>query len=221
VLVVTSRRRLTAQCKLPAEAWQAPLLAQVAGALAGGADLVQVREPDLDAGPLAAFLRRLFREVPGSASRVVVNDRLDVALATGAAGVHLTDRSVGLEDIQPLIPADKGFVTGRSVHDPATAARCRAASYQLAGAVLASASKPAGWRLLGWSGLADVVRAAGTTPVVAIGGMTAEHVPAARRAGATGVAGIGCFLPSAGEDIASSVQARVRAVRQAFEATGA
>lgn len=215
-MVVTARARLVERRGAQPETWPELLLAQVAGALEGGADLVQVREPDLDAGVLTRFLRRLFYELPDSARRVVVNDRADVAWVTGAAGVHLGERSLQLEDIRRLISADKKWVMGRSVHDPDTAARNRSASYLLAGTVLASASKPVGAPLLGWTGLESIVAAVDGTPVVAIGGLDAQSVAEAVRRGASGVAGIGCFLPDTVGDVASSVGARVRAMREAF-----
>ena len=220
ILVVTDRHRLVRRRHLPPDAWPDVLQAQIAGALDGGADLVQVREPDLEARALAWFLRRLFEAVPDSARHVVVNDRSDVAWVTGAAGVHLTERSLDLADIRRLRPADKKWVTGRSVHDPAMAARCRDASYLVAGTVQPSASKPAGWEVLGWAGLAAIVEAAGNTPVVAIGGLAAADAPAVHRAGAIGIAGIGCFLPDAGGDIARSVRARVQVMQKAFDSTG-
>jgi thiamine-phosphate pyrophosphorylase len=220
VLVVTSRHRLIERAGALAGAWPDLLLAQIAGALEGGADLIQVREPDLDAGALSRFLRRLFHEIPGSQRRVLVNDRADIAWVTGAAGVHLTERSLDLEDVRRLLPADKKWVMGRSVHDAATAARCRTASYLLAGTVRTSGSKPPDWSLLGWEGLTAVVREAADTPVVAIGGLGAGDVPAIRRAGAQGLAAIGCFLPESGLDIAASVQDRVHAVRRAFDTLG-
>ena len=220
VLVITSRHRLLERAGAPASAWPDLLLAHIAGALEGGADLVQVREPDLDAGVLCGFLRRVFQEVRGSSRRIVVNDRADIAWVTGAAGVHLTERSLALEDVRRLLPADKRWVTGRSVHDPATAARCRTASYLLAGTVRASGSKPPDWGLLGWEGLTGIVRAAADTPVVAIGGLGAGDVRAIARAGAQGLAAIGAFLPDRGRDIAESVQERVHAVRRAFDTLG-
>ena len=220
VVVVTARARLVGQAGVSLGAWPDLLLEQISGALDGGADLIQVREPDLDAGALVRFLRRLFRELPDCSSRVVVNDRVDIAWVTGAGGVHLTDRSIDLEDVRQLVSADKKWVMGRSVHDPATAARSRSASYLLAGTVQASGSKPPDWRLLGWAGLRAVVGAAEGTPVVAIGGLGAADVAAVLGAGAAGIAGIGCFLPQPGREVASSVQERVRAVRKAFDTTG-
>lgn len=216
VIVITARVRLVERAGARPDAWPDLLLAQIRGALDGGADLVQLREPDLDAGLQAHFLRRLFHEIPGSARRVVVNDRADVAWVTGAAGVHLTERSLALEDVRQLVSADKKWVMGRSIHNPDTAARNRSADYLIAGTIRPSVSKPADTRLLGWAGLEAVVAAAGGTPVVAIGGLGPADVAAALSHGATGLAGIGCFLPEPGRDVASSVRDRVHEVREAF-----
>ena len=89
VMLVTDRRRLVAETGAPGDDWAGVLTAQIRGAVAGGVDLIQVREPDLDAETLTRFLLSLFGSVPGSQSRVVVNDQLAVARAVGARGVHL------------------------------------------------------------------------------------------------------------------------------------
>lgn len=216
VIVVTARGRLIERAGARPDAWPDLLLAQVSGALDGGADLVQLREPDLEAASLLPFLRRLFHDVPGSASRVVVNDRADVAWAAGAAGVHLTERSMDLQDVRQLSSTDKKWVMGRSVHDPESAARNRLADYLIAGTIRPSGSKPADARLLGWEGLGAVVAAAAGTPVVAIGGLGPSDVAEVLRRGATGLAGIGCFLPDSGRAVAASVRDHVHAVREAF-----
>jgi len=219
ILVVTNRRQLVAAAGTALADWPDVLRAQVAGALAGGADLVQIREPDLDARTLAAVLRRLFADLPDSAGHVVVNDRVDAARVTGAAGVHLAERSVSVGEARLLQPPGVRWVVGRSVHDAAAASVDDESDYLLVGTVRPSASKPPGWRTLGWTGLADVARAAGARPVVAIGGLGPADVDLVRRAGAAGIAGIGCFLPIQGESVAISVQERVRAMRIAFDRT--
>jgi thiamine-phosphate pyrophosphorylase len=192
IVVVTDRHRLLRRLGAGPDAWPELLQAQIAGALAGGADLVQVREPDLEGGRLARFLRWTFERLPAAAGRVVVNDRVDVAWVTGAAGVHLPERSVKVDEARALLPPGKAWVIGRSVHE----------------------------RLLGWDGLAEVVRAAGGTPVVAIGGLGADQVDAVLQAGAVGLAGIGCFLPEPGDTLEASVQERVGALRKAFDKVG-
>jgi len=217
LLVVTDRARLLRRVGAPPEAWSHLLEAQIEGALAGGADLVQVREPDLPVAELVRFLRALFARVPGSAGRVVVNDRVDVAWVTEAAGVHLTERSMNVADAKSLLPAGRHWVIGRSVHAPSGAAAAVEASYLVAGTVLPSESKAEARRLLGWAGLVEIVRAADKTPVVAIGGLGPGDVRAAIEAGAVGVAGIGCFLPGGGNEVASSVRQRVIAMRKEFD----
>lgn len=216
VVVVTARQRLLRAWSGPARSWQQLLGEQVRGALLGGADLVQVREADVDAGPLSAFLRRLFADIPGSRARVVVNERLDVALAVEAAGVHLPERSLAPEQARALA-VDPGWLVGRSVHSAGEARTSTAASYLMAGTVLPSASKTPGGPTLGWDGLRGVVEAAGRVPVVAIGGLTEGEVPQALAAGAAGVAAIGYYLPTGDGDIAAFVQERVMQMRLAFD----
>ena len=216
-MLVTDRRRLVADLGAPAGDWAALLTAQIRGAVEGGADLIQVREPDLDATTLVPFLRSLFASVPGSQSRVVVNNQWDVARASGARGVHLPERTPIPGDVRALALADKQWVTGRSVHSVRSVAASGGVSYLLAGTVLPSRSKPDGWIILGWEGLKGLVAAASDVPVLAIGGLTADHIPALVEAGATGIAGIGCFVPGAQDELTEFVHDRVRAMRLAFD----
>jgi thiamine-phosphate diphosphorylase len=124
----------------------------------------------------------------------VVNDRLDIALATGAGGVHLRSDSIPTLAARSIVPA--GFVIGRSVHDAAEAASGAAGTdYLIAGTVFPTPSKPTGQRLLGTSGLTDVVRAV-RVPVLAIGGVTVERADQIAATGAAGLAAISLFLPS-------------------------
>ena len=217
VMLVTDRRRLVADTGAPAVDWAALLTAQIRGAVEGGADLIQVREPDLDAATLVRFLQALFASVPESQSRVVVNNQLEVARATGARGIHLPERTQMPGDVRALALADKQWVTGRSVHSVRSVAASGGFSYLLAGTVLPSRSKPDGWTTLGWEGLKGLVAAASDVPVLAIGGLTADHIPALVEAGATGIAGIGCFVPGAHGDVTEFVHDRVRAMRLAFD----
>lgn len=216
-MLVTDRRRLVADTGAPLHDWGEALTAQIRGAVAGGVDLVQVREPDLDAPTLIQFLLSVFAGVPGSRERVVVNDQLDVARAAGARGIHLPERSTALGDVRALVSADKQWVTGRSVHSVRSVADSSGVSYLLAGTVLPSGSKPDGWRTLGWAGLRSLVAAANGIPVLGIGGLTAEDIPALVASGATGIAGIGCFLPSGRGELTEFVHDRVRAMRLAFD----
>lgn len=159
-----------------------------------GVDIVQLREGDLDAGLLYELASGLVSLARGSRTRVLVNDRVDVAIAAGAGGVHLKAASIATAAVRRIAPA--GFLIGRSVHDADEAAReSQAADYLLAGTVWPTRSKPAGHRTLGADGLAAIVRAA-RVPVLAIGGIGVERLPEVARAGAAGVAAIGLFIPA-------------------------
>jgi len=220
VVLVTSRHRLARAAGAAQESWPELLAAQIRGAVDGGVDLIQVREPGLDAGPLSRFLRAVLADVPASRARLVVNDRLDVALCVGAAGVHLPERSFSVRDVERLVPADRTWVTGRSVHSAEAARQTIGASYLMAGTVRPSESKPEGGMLLGWDGLRAVVAEAAGTPVVAIGGMAAADVPRVVECGATGMAAIGWFIPDRGQDVREFVQERVATAKIAFDRAG-
>lgn len=188
--LVTDRRRL-AGSEASADLSHACLLEQARFAVDAGVDLIQVRERDLDAAPLSALVRDIVGLTRGTATRVVVNDRLDVALASGADGVHLRGDSMTAADARRLAPA--GFLIGRSVHAVAEAVRAHGADYLIAGTVFRSPSKPGHERLLGLEGLMSIAHAT-STPVLAIGGVTEARFGEIAAAGAAGLAAIGLFL---------------------------
>lgn len=214
-MLVTDRRRLVRAAGVPHERWEAALHEQVEGAVAAGVAIVQVRERDLDARELARVVRALMNIAKGSSTRVVVNDRVDVALASGADGVHLREDSVAPAAVRDLVGA--GWLIGRSVHGADALPSAESADLLVAGTVFASESKPGARPLLGLEGLAAVVDAA-TMPVLAIGGVTEATAGAVARAGAAGLASIGAFLPvGSGGSIAQSVQARAILLGRAFD----
>jgi thiamine-phosphate pyrophosphorylase len=189
--LVTDRRRLAGAGASFDHARHA-LLAQLQTAVSDGVDLIQVRERDLEAAALAALVDAVVSLVRGTTSRVVVNDRLDVALACRADGVHLRGDSIRTSDARRIAPS--GFLVGRSVHTVDEASAAGGADYLIAGTVYPSPSKAQSTTLLGVDGLRAIVRAA-RAPVLAIGGVTAERFDEIAAAGAAGVAGIGLFLP--------------------------
>src|SRR5258707_4357490 len=151
--LVTDRRRLAGRntgAGAACDGWRACLNEQARFAVTAGVDLLQVRERDLDARDLAAVVGDLVRLSRGSRTRVVVNDRLDVALACGADGVHLRADSMSPAVIRRMTP--DGFLVGRSVHGAEEAAAAAGVDYVIAGSVWPTASKPAGHQLLGLSG---------------------------------------------------------------------
>jgi thiamine-phosphate diphosphorylase len=189
--LVTDRRRL-AGAGASFDHGRRLLLAQLETAVDGGVDFIQVREPDLEAGQLAALVEAALSLARGTTSRIVVNDRLDVALACGADGVHLRADSIPTADARRIVPA--GFLIGRSVHAAGEASAAEGTDYVIAGTVFPSRSKAAGAAVLGLEGLRAIVRAS-RAPVLAIGGVTADRFDDVAAAGAAGVAGIGLFLP--------------------------
>ena len=168
----------------------AALVARVRAAAVAGVQLVQLRERDLDARALFELAQQLVDAVRGTAARVLVNDRLDVALAAGAHGVHLRSTSFCASRVRANVPP--GFLIGQSVHSAADAVtRARGADYLLFGNVFATGSKP-GKPATGLDALADVVRVT-PVPVLAIGGVTTDRVPQVVATGAAGYGGISMF----------------------------
>jgi thiamine-phosphate diphosphorylase len=164
---------------------------QVEWAVAAGIDAVQIRERDLEAGPLVRLTETAVAAGRGSQTKVLVNDRLDVALAAGADGVHLRADSPPAWRIRPLVP--KSFVIGRSVHGLDELQAAGDVDYLIAGTLWATPSKPGGHPLLGLGGMARLVRAA-RVPVLAIGGIDIGRAAEVAAAGAAGIAAIGLFI---------------------------
>jgi thiamine-phosphate pyrophosphorylase len=163
----------------------------VAQAVEGGANLVQLREKDLPAAELLALAGKL-RAVTQDRALFLVNDRLDVALACAADGVHLPERGLPVAAARRL--AGEAFVVGRSVHSVAEAVRAQeeGADYVQVGTIFASRSHPD--QPVAGLGLLEAVAAAVSIPILAVGGITAENVGEAMAAGASGAAVISAIL---------------------------
>jgi thiamine-phosphate pyrophosphorylase len=206
ICLVTDRRRLAPR-DAPLDASRRCLVAQARYAADAGIDIIQVRERDLEAADLASLVADFLAVTTGTATRVVVNDRLDVALACAADGVHLRGDSIAVEAARRLAPP--GFLIGRSVHTVADAAQTAGADYVIAGTLFPSASTSAGKTLLGLDGLRAIAAEVGV-PVLAIGGISEDRVEPVAAAGAGGVAAIGLFMtpePVAGDIDRSSCRA--------------
>jgi thiamine-phosphate pyrophosphorylase len=181
VMMVTDRRR-------------APALAdRVAIAARAGLDLVQVREKDLSGRALLALVREVVAAAAGTATRVLVNGRPDVARAAGAHGVQLPADGLPVAAVRAAFPE---LLVGASCHSAADAraAAAEGASFVVVGPVFATPGKES--RALGADALSAIVLAAGV-PVFAIGGIDGATSAAARTAGARGVAAIRPFLGDA------------------------
>lgn len=169
-------------------------LVEVVGAcLAAGLPAVQLREKDLGAADLAALARRLRALTRRHGAMLIVNDRVDVALAVGADAVQRTSTSLPVEDIRAV--AGDRLRIGASVHSlaEAVAAEKAGADWIVFGPVFDTPSKRAWGPPQGLEALARVT-AAVRVPVLAIGGITPERVRAVRGAGAHGVAVISAIL---------------------------
>jgi thiamine-phosphate pyrophosphorylase len=145
---------------------------------------------------------------------VLVNDRVDVALAAGASGVHLKERSILPDQVRRITPP--GFLIGCSVHTTAAVPARIAADFLIAGTVGPTASKPS-VDYLNKDGLEAIVEAAATQPVLGIGGLDISSMPLLTASGAAGMAAVGAFVPRAGEDVRAFVQNRVNGLRLAFD----
>jgi thiamine-phosphate pyrophosphorylase len=169
-------------------------LAVVVGeSLAAGLPAVQVREKDLGAGDLATLCRRLRDLTREAGGLLVVNDRVDVALAVGADAVQRTNTSLDVKDMRAV--AGRRLRIGASTHsvEDAVAAATQGADWIVFGPVYDTPSKRAFGAPQGLDRLAAVTRAV-RIPVIAIGGITPERVAEVRGAGAHGVAVISGIL---------------------------
>lgn len=170
-------------------------------AVRGGATMVQVRWKDGAPRDLLALAQALVRALPVP---VLVNDRVDVALAAGAAGAHL-----GQDDLPPFAiraTCPPGFLLGTSVGSPEEADRALEwpVDYWSIGPCYATGNKPDAGPSLGPSGFSALRRLAPSgVPVLGIGGITAATAADIVRAGADGVAVIGAVLGAEDAEIAA------------------
>lgn len=212
VCLVTDRRAVAPDARTTRDELSG-LDEQLDAACGAGVDLIQVRERDIDGGALSAFVRRLVTRAPAG-TRIIVNDRVDVAGAAGAAGVHLRADGPPASRVRAIAPGP--WLIGRSVHTAVEAdAAADGADYLFFGTVFPSRSKPGGSPVSGIEGLGAAC-AVSLVPVIAIGGITADKVDACRRAGAAGVAAIGLFLPRGRTPEALGPAEAVKALRAAF-----
>lgn len=179
------------------------LLSKIEAAASAGVDWVQIREKDLSGRDCALLVRdalpRVEKSSAGNAlpARLLVNDRLDVALSQHAGGVHLGEHSLPVGEAKRLAGSradGKNFLIGVSCHslEGAKSAERGGADYIFFGPVFATPSKAAYGAPHGLKRLAEVC-AAVSIPVFAIGGITTESAAGCLRAGAAGLAAIRLF----------------------------
>jgi thiamine-phosphate pyrophosphorylase len=167
----------------------------LAAVIDGGCRMVQLREKDWPSGRLLPLAERLRARARRAGVTFVVNDRVDLAVAVGADGVHLGQDDLPARVARPMLPP--GMLLGVSTHSvsQAHAARDDGADYVAVGSMFATATKP-DFELVG-PGLVRKLRPDIRVPLIGIGGITHENVAEVVRAGAGGVAVISavCAAP--------------------------
>ena len=180
------------------------LVDRVAIAAHAGVHLIQIRQAELDARSLHRLVARSVRAVVGTAARILVNERLDVALAAGAHGVHLRGGSTPAARVRAIAPP--GFLIGRSVHSTDEIKRVvpeGGLDYMLFGTIFATPSKPG---VIGVGTGALTAACAGVPiPVLAVGGVGLQRLGSVGRSGAAGWGAIGLFADCPREMLPSVV----------------
>lgn len=182
-------------------------MSMVRAALDGGADVIQLRDKDLSGRDLYALAREMASLVHASRARFIVNDRLDIALAAGADGVHLGQYDLPVAAARSLSPPS--FIIGASVGsvEEALAAERDGADYIALSPVFSTPTKDDAGPGHGLEVLREI-KAAVKLPVIAIGGVNAGNVTEVVAAGADGVAVISAVLG------ADDVEAAARSMRE-------
>ncbi len=189
------------------------LVKAVTEAVAGGVSMVQLREPEASAGELLELARSL-KPVTRGKALLIVNDRLDVAIAAEVDGVQVPENGLPTRDARHMI--GRYAVVGRSVHDAEAAhnASRDGAEFVLAGTIYKSTThpdqKPAGAALI------ESITHDSSLPVLAIGGITADKVDEVIKAGAAGVAVVSAIAGA--EDMKAAAEELNKALAEAWAA---
>ena len=191
-----------------------PLVEIVSRAVMGGVTMVQLREKSATTRAFIEEARALKAVLAGKGVPLIVNDRLDIALAVGADGVHVGQHDMPVEAVRSLV--GPGKIVGLSITDEAQISRpdAAAADYLGIGPIHPQKTKPDASAPLGLGGFARL-RKLTQKPVLAIGGVKANDVPMLAEEGADGVAVVSAIM--AAEDPEAAARAFIAAwTREGF-----
>ena len=181
---ITDRRGLPGEDPLP----------RIERAVAAGVDLIQLREREQSARELLALAKAAAALCRGSKTRLLVNDRLEIALAAGADGLHVPSHGLPVAEVRGRFPE---LLLGASCHTVEEVRRAEegGANFVVFGPVFETASKRTYGPPVGVEKLMHAAQAA-KIPVLALGGVTLENAGGCLRAGAAGIAAISLFQAS-------------------------
>jgi len=192
------------------------VVATVAAAVRGGVSAVQIREPGADTRQLCRLAEAVHESLAGTGVPMFVNDRIDVALAVGAEGVHLGQRDLPAE-LARRVAGERPLLIGVTVSNPSEVAAVRAlpagtVDYLGLAPVFATPTKPEAGPGLGLTGTRGLRSVAAGLPCVAIGGITAANAEQVRETGVDGIAVVSAICAAADpEAAATALRVSVRA----------
>jgi thiamine-phosphate pyrophosphorylase len=190
------------------------LLEVVEAAVRGGATVVQLREKHCPTGEFILLARQLKRLLQGSGVVLIINDRLDVALAAGADGVHLGQQDMAIADARRL--AGPSLIIGVSAEslEDALRAEMEGADYIGISPVFATTTKKDAAEPLGLDGVRQI-RAAVRLPLVGIGGINVDNVAFVIAAGADGAAVVSAIVAAESpEQAARALKKRIVSAKE-------
>ena len=175
---------------------EVPILQQIRRVIRAGVDFLQIREKDLQARDLYRLALQARAMARGRNTRILINDRLDIALAADLHGVHLAQASLPADAVRTRV-SKRGFLIGVSTHNQSEVdeALRRGADYLVFGPVFETPSKRRYGSPVTPSALGEAVRQS-NRPIFALGGIDLHNYPDCLKQGAAGIAGIRLFQRS-------------------------
>lgn len=169
------------------------VLQQIEAAIKAGISIIQIREKNLPTKFLFDLATQTVKLNQNYSTKVLINDRADVALATKADGVHLTSTSISTKVIRQVFPKD--FVIGVSTHkiEEVVKAKNEGANFAVFSPIYKTLSKEKYGKPQGIEKLAEVVKTVKDFPIIGLGGIKIEYISGISQTGASGIAAISLF----------------------------